>query len=128
MPSVRSEVDVFVGTYNVNAKVVDEYDADAVSSMRAWLDWGKLGGQNQPALYVIGMQEVVALKATEMLSVSPENLHRWQSLCLHVLNTNTVTAAVSGGVPVGYSCVSSQQLVGIVLMVFARADAAPYIR
>jgi hypothetical protein len=65
-------VDVFVGTYNVNGHRADGgahhlgADADA-EGVRRWLDWRRLRGREPPALVALGFQEVVELKATEMI-------------------------------------------------------------
>ena len=65
----QEHVDIVIGTYNVNAERADGDGASGIGGLREWLDWKRLGGRKLPAIYAIGLQEVVPLTASEILSV-----------------------------------------------------------
>ena len=105
------DCDIAVATWNVNAK---DHSLDGADGISRWLAWRNAGGMLPPALYVVGFQEVVPLNAAEMISVSTENALAWQLVVGQALATS------EGGMT--YTCVGSQQLVGILLLIFARDD------
>ena len=112
----ESTYDVAVATWNVNAK---DHTLDGATGIASWLSWRNAGGSAPPALYAIGFQEVVPLNAAEMISVSTEQATAWRTVVGQAL------AASEGGKI--YTCIHSQQLVGILLLIFARDDMAHHI-
>lgn len=107
----ESSHDVAVATWNVNAK---DPTVDGTEGVANWLSWRNAGGSVPPALYAIGFQEVVPLNAAEMISVSTDQAVAWETVVGQAL------AASDGGQT--YTCIRSQQLVGILLLLFVRDD------
>lgn len=108
----ESSIRLFVGTWNVNAKIPKD-------TLSAWLSTGPNGdmldeGDNKlPDIYVVGLQEVVALHAINLLTPGRHS-RPWEKKILSTLGKH-------------YRLVGSQQLVGLVLLVAVREELFPYI-
>jgi inositol polyphosphate 5-phosphatase INPP5B/F len=81
-------------------------------------DLGSLPGDEEVSLYVLGLQEVVDItSATEALRpyTDPAVAAKWKE-------------TVSSALPKNYSLVAEQQLIGLLLLVYASPDLAPEVR
>lgn len=100
---------LFVGSWNVNGKWPRE-------DIAAWLTDGakENGGANMPDVYVVGLQEMVDLTATNVALQTQcgKRTKDWCGLVETVLNN----AASSDT----YECISSRYLVGVMIAVFVK--------
>ncbi|XP_050231214.1 type IV inositol polyphosphate 5-phosphatase 9 isoform X2 [Mercurialis annua] len=112
---------VFVSTWNVGGIAPDE-DLD----MEDWLDT-----PNICDIYVLGFQEIVPLRASNVLgSENSKNSMKWNSIIRKALNKKIINNydENSNNVPKDFRCVISKQMVGILISVWVRSDLRPYIR
>ncbi|GMH20351.1 hypothetical protein Nepgr_022192 [Nepenthes gracilis] len=78
-------------------------------------------------IYVLGFQEVVPLQASNVLGAEKSKIcMRWNSLISEALNNET--RGEGGGVPWGYECVISKQMVGLLITVWVRSHIRRHIR
>ncbi|KAG6163051.1 hypothetical protein E4U11_002168 [Claviceps purpurea] len=79
----------------------------------------RLLGGSDIGMYVLGLQEVVDLNLTK------EYMSR--AVKLDSSSTDKWQAALEAAMPPGYKLVSSEQMTGLVLLIYASADVAPTI-
>ncbi|KAG0328016.1 inositol polyphosphate 5-phosphatase [Dissophora globulifera] len=109
--SQAMQIDVFVGTYNLNGKL------PSGESLDAWLRFDK--DVPEPDMYMIGFQEIVKLTARQ-IAVTDENKRLvWENEIEKTINRR-------GGSR--YVQLRSVQLVGAALMVYVKEQSVPHIR
>eukprot|EP01113_Clastostelium_recurvatum_P037399 TRINITY_DN5460_c0_g1_i1.p1 TRINITY_DN5460_c0_g1~~TRINITY_DN5460_c0_g1_i1.p1 ORF type:complete len:1122 (-),score=279.01 TRINITY_DN5460_c0_g1_i1:32-3397(-) len=102
---------VFIGTFNVGG-------SDPGSEpLNSWLH-PQANEIPAPEIYAIGIQEVVELTPGKVLNTDPYRGKIWEEEVKKCLET-------SGG---NYTLLQSHQLVGLVLMVFAKDESVKHIR
>ncbi|CAI0400102.1 unnamed protein product [Linum tenue] len=114
---------VFVGSWNVGGISPPE-DLD----LRDWLDVLNNDGAGSPSpdIYVLGFQEVVPLRAGNIILGSSENHgnytvpFRWNSAIEAALNND--------GAEEHYDCLVSKQMVGIFITVWVKRNVRSHIR
>ena len=106
---------VFVGTWNVNGKFPKE---DITPWLCQGADTDAKVALNLPDVYVVGLQEMVDLTATNVAlgGESKQRSKAWISLLEERLN-----AASPPSSDAAYECVGSRYLVGICIAVFVKA-------
>ncbi|KAF9418226.1 inositol polyphosphate 5-phosphatase [Podila epigama] len=109
--SQKVQVDVFVGTYNLNGK------APSGESLEPWLCFDKT--IPEPDLYVIGFQEIVKLTPKQIMATDENKRIVWEKEVERTINRR-------GGAK--YIQLRSGQLVGAALMIYAKEKNAPHIR
>ncbi|KAF5206869.1 Type i inositol polyphosphate 5-phosphatase protein [Thalictrum thalictroides] len=128
---------VFVSTWNVGGVAPpDTLDMDV------WLD-----RHNNPCdIYVFGFQEIVPLNTGNVLGAEKNRISmKWNSLIRAALHKNTNTSAqpqnqknkfysIKGGssmnsnVPMGFQCIISKNMVGILICVWVKSELRQYIQ
>ncbi|KAG0354337.1 inositol polyphosphate 5-phosphatase [Podila minutissima] len=108
--SQKVQIDVFVGTYNLNGK------APSGESLASWLCFDK--DIPEPDLYVIGFQEIVKLTPKQIMATDENKRIVWEQEVERTINR--------GGSR--YIQLRSGQLVGAALMIYAKEQNAPHIR
>ncbi|KAG0083325.1 inositol polyphosphate 5-phosphatase [Podila epicladia] len=109
--SQKVQIDVFVGTYNLNGK------APSGESLASWLCFDK--DIPEPDLYVIGFQEIVKLTPKQIMATDENKRIVWEQEVERTINRR-------GGAR--YIQLRSGQLVGAALMIYAKEQNAPHIR
>ncbi|KAG0021750.1 inositol polyphosphate 5-phosphatase [Podila clonocystis] len=109
--SQKVQIDVFVGTYNLNGK------APSGESLASWLCFDK--DIPEPDLYVIGFQEIVKLTPKQIMATDENKRIVWEQEVERTINRR-------GGSR--YVQLRSGQLVGAALMIYAKEQNVPYIR
>ncbi|OEL17253.1 Type IV inositol polyphosphate 5-phosphatase 9 [Dichanthelium oligosanthes] len=139
-PSKTLKYKLFASTWNVGG-VAPPDDLD----LSEWLD----AGDGPYDMYVLGFQEVVPLRARNVLGADKNRIGmRWIELIRAALNRSSQRAGAGGGGSDGgrqkvhpvrdgggggdltrdYRCVVSKQMVGILLTVWVRADLRRFVR
>ncbi|KAG0203450.1 inositol polyphosphate 5-phosphatase [Mortierella sp. NVP41] len=109
--SQKVQIDVFVGTYNLNGK------PPSGESLEPWLCFDK--DVPEPDLYVIGFQEIVKLTPKQIMATDEGKRRVWEQEIEKTINRR-------GGVR--YAQLRSGQLVGAALMIYAKESSLPHIR
>ncbi|KAK5797049.1 SacI homology domain-containing protein [Linnemannia elongata] len=109
--SQKVQIDVFVGTYNLNGKPPSEETLDP------WLCFDK--DVPEPDLYVIGFQEIVKLTPKQIMATDEGKRRVWEHEIERTINRR-------GGAR--YAQLRSGQLVGAALMIYAKESSLPHIR
>ncbi|KAG0337041.1 inositol polyphosphate 5-phosphatase [Podila horticola] len=109
--SQKVQIDVFVGTYNLNGK------APSGESLASWLCFDK--DIPEPDMYVIGFQEIVKLTPKQIMATDENKRIVWEQEVERTINRR-------GGSR--YIQLRSGQLVGAALMIYAKEQNAPHIR
>ncbi|CAG8655967.1 30604_t:CDS:10, partial [Racocetra persica] len=112
--SSKSTINVYVGSYNLNGRL------PSGESLSPWL-FAFNDHEPDPHLFVIGFQEIVELKAQQIVSADPEKLRIWEKEISKVLNSRP-------GQRSNYVILRSGQLVGTALVIYARSDIVSNIR
>jgi hypothetical protein len=108
--SSLEKLNVFVGTWNVNAHLPTE-------DLSRWLK-----ADAQPDIYAIGLQEAVELNAGNAVSTNESNMLTWEQTISRTL------LGMYGAKSQEYTMMLSRQLVGIVLFVFVRMPVVRHLR
>ncbi|KAF9581676.1 inositol polyphosphate 5-phosphatase [Lunasporangiospora selenospora] len=109
--SQKVQIDVFVGTYNLNGK------APLGESLESWLCFDP--DCPEPDLYVIGFQEIVKLTPKQIMATDENKRVIWEKEVERTINK-------PGGAR--YVQLRSGQLVGAALMIYAKEENLPHIR
>lgn len=108
---------LFVGTWNINGKMPRE-------NLSEWLTAGADadGGLNLPDIYVVGLQEMVDLTATNVAlqAQSGKRAKDWCSMLETILNNASSRDS--------YDLVTSRYLVGVLCAVFIKRKYKPWLR
>ncbi|CDW53364.1 synaptojanin 1 [Trichuris trichiura] len=118
----ESNLTIFCGTWNVNGgQLTSSVVFRKESSLSNWLinlsSSSNDGSFDPYDIYAIGLQEMVDLNASNVLSASLTNQNHWREAFLKVLNGSGC-----------YVLVELVQLVGICLFVFVRPELIPHVR
>ncbi|KAL3477830.1 SacI homology domain-containing protein [Aspergillus californicus] len=111
-------VNIWTGTFNVNGRV-----QGPDINLSPWLFPESNGQHPDPAIFVVGFQEIVVLSPQQIMSTDPTTRKSWELAVVECLNTR----AHSIGSP-KYVLLRSGQLVGAALMVYVREDALKDIK
>ncbi|CAL9248985.1 unnamed protein product [Arabidopsis halleri] len=119
---------VFVSTWNVGGIVPEDgVDMEDLLETR----------QTPCDIYVLGFQEVVPLRASNVLGTDNNKVStKWNSLIREALNKEAKPHRDKGlseskginGISQEFRCIISKQMVGILITVWVRGDLWPYIR
>lgn len=120
-----SSIRITIGTYNVNGGKHFRSLAYKDVSLADWLlDCpnsalvNTMNIKDQPSdIFAIGFQEIVDLNASNIMAASSDNARAWSEELEKILARDA-----------SYTLLSSHQLVGVCLFVFARKDLIPHIR
>lgn len=120
-----SSIRITIGTYNVNGGKHFRSLAYKDVSLADWLlDCpnnalvNTVHGKEHPSdIFAIGFEEIVDLNASNIMAASSDNARAWSEELEKVLCRDAP-----------YTLLSSHQLVGVCLFVFARKDLIPHIR
>lgn len=110
---------VFVGTWNVNAKTPKKEWSEATDTREAkpfledWLLRDDNGKPIEPDLYAIGLQEVVALNALNLIGPKHAS-RRWENIIRDAIGHK-------------YHLIGTEQRVGLLLLVFIHEKQVRYI-
>lgn len=110
--STKSEINVFVGTWNLNAKAPGE-------SLLPWLM--PPGMTEEPDIYAIGFQEIVPLSPQQILLTDPAKLRLWEGVILDTLGRRPDKRS-------DYLIMRSEQLVGTALVILVKSSVVGHIR
>ncbi|CAO1622405.1 unnamed protein product [Jaminaea pallidilutea] len=110
--STRRDIDVFAGTWNLNARSPAE-------SLLPWLSPPDC--QREPDVYALGFQEIVQLTPQQILLTDPAKLRVWENMILDTLERRPNKKS-------HYIIMRSEQLVGTALIVLVKADLIPHVR
>jgi hypothetical protein len=105
---------LFATTYNVNGVLPERHPPRA---LEAWL---RTPPEERPAVYLIGLQEVVQLTANKVLQTDPRLGRVWREALGGVLD------AVWG--PGEFLCLGSHQLIGLLVLLFAHRSQVEHLR
>ncbi|KAM0792451.1 hypothetical protein ACM66B_005128 [Microbotryomycetes sp. NB124-2] len=106
------DITLWVGTYNVNGKS---------PSSESLLPWFFPSSGPDPAIVVIGFQEIVPLTPAMVMATDPEKKRRWESHIMQTLADRT-------GKQSDYVLLRSGQLVGTALIVLIKVELANEVR
>ncbi|CAH8266462.1 unnamed protein product [Arabidopsis lyrata] len=119
---------VFVSTWNVGGIVPDDgFDMEDLLETH----------QTPCDIYVLGFQEVVPLRASNVLGSDNNKVStKWNSLIREALNKEAKPHGDKdlseskgiNGISQDFRCIISKQMVGILITVWVRGDLWPYIR
>ncbi|KAL1328447.1 hypothetical protein HN51_038302 [Arachis hypogaea] len=110
---------VFVSTWNVGG-VAPHQDLNLEDLLDTC--------NNSCDIYVLGFQEIVPLKASNVLgSENSEVSSKWNSLIREALNKKTENDDEWKGGPQEFQCIISKQMVGVFISVWTRKDLRPFI-
>ncbi|XP_011567451.3 synaptojanin-1 [Plutella xylostella] len=120
-----SNIRITIGTYNVNGGKHFRSVAYKDVSLADWLlDCPRSSlvdtedaGDHPSDIFAIGFEEIVDLNASNIMAASSDNAKAWSEELEKVLCRDAP-----------YTLLSSHQLVGVCLFVFARRDLIPHIR
>lgn len=117
---------IFIGSWNVNAKV------DDVDSLRNWLSVGSYIGSS-PDIVVVGLQEIVELTATNVVSsslveIASEKMSKWIDTITACLRLGTMESSEYLGETGNYKLLESCHLVGIFVCLFVKKTFIPKIK
>nr|XP_043614043.1 type IV inositol polyphosphate 5-phosphatase 9-like [Erigeron canadensis] len=108
---------IFVSTWNVGGVTpMEDLNIDDM-----------LDSQNTSCdIYVLGFQEVVPLKASNILGFEKKNVStKWNSLISKALNKKSNSGQSNN---TDFRCLVSKRMVGLLLSVWVRGDLHPFIR
>ncbi|KAG0254428.1 inositol polyphosphate 5-phosphatase [Actinomortierella ambigua] len=109
----KAQIDVFVGTYNLNGKV------PGGESLEPWLRF-KSDEVSEPDLYVIGFQEIVKLTPKQIMATDVSKREVWEREVEKAINRP--------GTMSRYVQLRSEQLVGAALMIYVKEENTPNIK
>ncbi|CCH63170.1 hypothetical protein TBLA_0J01760 [Henningerozyma blattae CBS 6284] len=121
----EKKIKIFAGTFNISGKISQDSIHDWIFPKRFFpitppSSKSKKSSyatcSNIADIYVIGLEEVIELTPGHMLYTDPYIKQYWEKKILHVLNSNT------HGNGKKFVCLWSNQLGGILLMVFMNED------
>ena len=124
------DVKLFVGSWNVNANIEDK------ENLSSWIPAVDHSTGEKYELIVIGLQEMIALSATNvvgstLVSVSDEKANKWEELLLEYLREASFAADLSADISSTtvdvIHLLASCHMVGLWIGVFARESLIPYI-
>ncbi|KAJ5555458.1 hypothetical protein N7461_003928 [Penicillium sp. DV-2018c] len=116
--SSRKQVRFWVGTFNVNGR-----DEGPGTDLTPWLFPKSDESYEDPEIFVVGFQEIVALSPQQIMSTDPSTRKVWEKAVHDCLNTHSRLRGTAG-----YVHLRSGQLVGAALLLYVKEDALKYIK
>ncbi|CAI7635984.1 unnamed protein product [Penicillium glandicola] len=116
--SSRKQVRFWVGTFNVNGR-----DEGPGTDLTPWLFPESDESDEDPAIFVVGFQEIVALSPQQIMSTDPSTRKVWERAVHDCLNTHSKMKGTGK-----YVHLRSGQLVGAAVLLYAKEDSLKYIK
>lgn len=116
--SFARSIRVWAGTFNVNGSGLDP-DVDLAPWLFPVLD--QQG--DEPTIFAVGFQEIVALSPQQIMSTDPTTRKVWENAVKSCLNSHSKSRGLGK-----YVLLRSGQLVGAALMVFVKEDVLKEIK
>jgi hypothetical protein len=116
--SSRKQVRFWVGTFNVNGR-----DEGPGTDLTPWLFPDADDSDEDPAVFVVGFQEIVALSPQQIMSTDPGTRKVWERAVHDCLNTHSKLKGTGK-----YVHLRSGQLVGAAALLYVKEDALKYIK
>ncbi|KAJ5348153.1 uncharacterized protein N7506_001406 [Penicillium brevicompactum] len=116
--SSRKQVRFWVGTFNVNGR-----DEGPGTDLTPWLFPDADESDEDPAVFVVGFQEIVALSPQQIMSTDPSTRKVWERAVHECLNTHSKRKGTGK-----YVHLRSGQLVGAAVLLYVKEDALKYIK
>ncbi|CAG7918182.1 unnamed protein product [Penicillium olsonii] len=112
------QVRFWVGTFNVNGR-----DEGPGTDLTPWLFPEADGSEEDPAVFVVGFQEIVSLSPQQIMSTDPSTRKVWERSVHECLNTHSKRKGTGK-----YVHLRSGQLVGAAVLLFVKEDALKHIK
>ncbi|KAJ5328982.1 hypothetical protein N7452_009372 [Penicillium brevicompactum] len=116
--SSRKQVRFWVGTFNVNGR-----DEGPGTDLTPWLFPDADESDEDPAVFVVGFQEIVALSPQQIMSTDPSTRKVWERAVHECLNTHSKRKGTGK-----YVHLRSGQLVGAAVLLYVKEDVLKYIK
>lgn len=116
--SFNKPMKIWAGTFNVNGSSLDP-DVDLTSWLFPVLD--QQG--DDPTIFAVGFQEIVALSPQQIMSTDPTTRKVWENSVKNCLNSHSKSKGTGK-----YVLLRSGQLVGAALMIYVREYALKEIK
>ncbi|KAJ5780865.1 hypothetical protein N7457_006025 [Penicillium paradoxum] len=116
--SSRKQVRFWVGTFNVNGR-----NEGPGTDLTPWLFPESDESDEDPAIFVVGFQEIVALSPQQIMSTDPSTRKVWERAVHDCLNTHSKMKGTGK-----YVHLRSGQLVGAAVLLYVKEDALKYIK
>jgi hypothetical protein len=116
--SSRKQVRFWVGTFNVNGR-----NEGPGTDLTPWLFPESDESDEDPAIFVVGFQEIVALSPQQIMSTDPSTRKVWERAVHDCLNTHSRMRGTGK-----YVHLRSGQLVGAAVLLYVKEDALNYIK
>ncbi|PLB54305.1 DNase I-like protein [Aspergillus steynii IBT 23096] len=114
--SFTKSIKIWTGTFNVNGRHLGT-DVDLTPWLLPELE------TNDPMIFAVGFQEIVALSPQQIMSTDPSTRKTWEAAVGNCLNSSARSRGTTK-----YVLLRSGQLVGAALMVFVREDVLKEIK
>ncbi|KAJ5053555.1 Inositol-1,4,5-trisphosphate 5-phosphatase 1 [Penicillium rubens] len=116
--SSRKQVRFWVGSFNVNGR-----DEGPGTDLTPWLFPESDESDEDPAIFVVGFQEIVALSPQQIMSTDPSTRKVWERAVHDCLNTHSEMKGTGK-----YVHLRSGQLVGAAVLLYVKEDSLKYIK
>lgn len=116
--SSRKKVRFWVGSFNVNGR-----NEGPGTDLTPWLFPDSAESDEDPAVFVVGFQEIVALSPQQIMSTDPSTRKVWERAVQDCLNTHSKNKGTGR-----YVHLRSGQLVGAAVLLYVKEDALKYIK
>lgn len=114
----HKQVRFWVGTFNVNGR-----DEGPGTDLTPWLFPEADESDEDPAIFVVGFQEIVALSPQQIMSTDPSTRKVWERAVHDCLNAHSKMKGTGK-----YVHLRSGQLVGAAVLLYVKEDALKYIK
>ncbi|KAJ5971139.1 uncharacterized protein N7479_001057 [Penicillium vulpinum] len=116
--SSRKQVRFWVGTFNVNGR-----DEGPGTDLTPWLFPESDESDEDPAIFVVGFQEIVVLSPQQIMSTDPSTRKVWERAVRDCLNAHSKMKGTGK-----YVHLRSGQLVGAAVLLYVKEDSLKYIK
>ncbi|OQE34520.1 hypothetical protein PENCOP_c017G07090 [Penicillium coprophilum] len=116
--SSRKQVRFWVGTFNVNGR-----NEGPGTDLTPWLFPESDESDEDPAIFVVGFQEIVALSPQQIMSTDPSTRKVWERAVYDCLNAHSKMKGTGK-----YVHLRSGQLVGAAVLLYVKEDSLKYIK
>ncbi|PLB36711.1 SacI domain and endonuclease/exonuclease/phosphatase family protein [Aspergillus candidus] len=116
--SYNKSIKIWTGTFNVNGRL-----QGPETDLSPWLLPRFSQQDDDPLIYAVGFQEIVALSPQQIMSTDPTTRKVWESAVKDCLNARADLRRTPK-----YALLRSGQLVGTALMIYVREDALKDIK
>ncbi|CDM32457.1 Inositol-1,4,5-trisphosphate 5-phosphatase 1 [Penicillium roqueforti FM164] len=116
--SSRKQVRFWVGTFNVNGR-----NEGPGTDLTPWLFPESDESDEDPTIFVVGFQEIVALSPQQIMSTDPSTRKVWERAVHDCLNTHSKMKGTGK-----YVHLRSGQLVGAAVLLYVKESSLKYIK